>query len=140
MATKRLTGATIQTFKIDNSTITYDGTKQGGSDHALGNFSVHSSDGDTVALVGDGETITGELLEVERDQYCSVMVAGQGVQGKMGAANGASAGDKLVGATGDAVRGQTGGYVKAAGTDADGRGLVTDTSGSAKNDTVSYNV
>ena len=135
----RLTGGIIATYKIDNSTITYDATKAGGSDHALGNFSVITGSDNTVSLVTANQRITGELLEVFADLSCSVMVSGPALKGKLGSASGATAGDGLVGDAGDAVNGQTGGYVKngfsSAGTT---RGSVTAASGTAKNSIVTY--
>ena len=138
MATKRKTGQVIQTFK-HNNTISYDRTKVGGSDHALGNYAVAMSGNNEVKLAGDGDAITGELLEVDNDSYCSVIVRGEGLQFKMGSANGIQVEELMVGATGDTVGGQTGGYVKSAGTQVDGRGQVTEVSGTAKNSIVTAN-
>ena len=139
MATNRKLRQQRETFK-HNNTITYDATKVGGSDHALGNFAVTMTGNGEVGLVGADNSITGELLTVEEDGYCSVIVEGQGLQFKMGTASAVTAGDVLVGATGDSVGGQTGGYVKASGSgDEDARGLATEVSGTAKNSIVTAN-
>ena len=140
MAVKAAPGAKIQTFK-HNNTITYSATAVGGSVHANGNFAVGPSANDEVGLVADNGVITGELLEVSSDGYCSVKVEGIGLQFKQGTANGASAGNALIGATGDSVGGQTGGYVKNA-TAAQARfsrGLVTDISATTKNAIITTN-
>lgn len=63
-----------ETYKIDNSTITYDQDEEGGS--AQVGLAVTFSADDTVALVGDGEAVVGKLLKVERDNKCSVQVGG----------------------------------------------------------------
>ena len=139
MATKRKTGAVIQTFK-HNNTITYSADQPGGSVHARKQFSVSMIDDDTVRLAADGVGVTGELLDVEADGYCSVIVEGQGLQGKMGAANGVGINDKVVGAVGPSVGGQTGGYLKNGGTDTDGRGNVTSREGTAAGSVVTYNL
>ena len=138
MATNLKTGSTIETFK-HNSTITYDGTKLGGSEHALKGFAVKAVSAG-VGLVQDGEVVLGELLEVEKDGNCTVRVEGQGIDFIMGAANGATPGNAIVGALGDSVNSQTGGYVKNAGTDVDGRGVITKVSGSTKNSKVTVNL
>lgn len=62
------------TYKIDNSTITYDATKANGSDQV--GLAVTLSDDETVALAGDGEAIEGKLISVESDNYCTVQVGG----------------------------------------------------------------
>ena len=138
MATRRMLGQQRETFK-HNASITYDATKVGGSDHALGNFAVSMTTADTVGLVGDGQGIVGELLTVEEDGYCSVITSGQGLQFKQGAVSGVGHNQKIVGAAGDSHGGQTGGYVKSAGSDTDGRGLVTHIDGNTKGATVTVN-
>lgn len=139
MATKRLTGQVIETFK-HNNTISYSKDQVGGSVHALGNYAVKATGNGEVGLVGAGEAILGELMEVSRDGYCSVTVEGQGLQFKMGAASGVTVGNRIAGATGDSVGGQTGGYVVNAGADVDGKGHVTDVAGTAKNSVVTVNI
>ena len=139
MATNRKAGQERQTFK-HNNTISYDRTKVGGSDHALGNFAVTMTGNDQVGLAGADNVIAGELLMVSEDGYCSVVLRGSGLQFKLGTASGATVGDVLVGAVGDSVGGQTGGYVKAAGSgDEDARFFVTEVSGTAKNSIVTAN-
>ena len=139
MATNRKPGQGRETFK-HNNTITYDKDKLGGSDHALNNFAVTPTGNGEVGLATADNLIAGELLEVYADGYCTVITDGRGLQFKLGTASGAAVGDVLVGAVGDTVGGQTGGYVKAAGSgDEDGRYYVTELSGTAKNSIVTAN-
>lgn len=138
MATNRKTGQKIQTYKHDTS-IKYDADSLGGSKHALGNFAVGTSGNNEVGLVGANNAIVGELLTVAPDGYCNVVVAGEGLEFKMGTASGMTNGNQIVGATGDSVDGSTNGYAKNAGTDVDGRGIVTEVSGTAKNSIATVN-
>src|SRR5512143_3629219 len=62
------------TFIIDNSTITYDATKVGGS-AAVGK-AVTMSAAKTVALAADGEEGIGRLVSVEHDLRCTVTYKG----------------------------------------------------------------
>lgn len=64
----------VETFAIDNSTITYSVTETNGS--AQVGLAVTFSDNDTVQLVGDGEAVVGKLLKVEADGFCSVQTGG----------------------------------------------------------------
>lgn len=64
------------TFKIDNSTITYDATKANGAADTMIDKAVTLSADDTVALAGDGEPILGKLISVAADNKCSVRVHG----------------------------------------------------------------
>lgn len=64
------------TFKIDNSTITYDSTKEGGSVSVGLAVTLTGQSDDTVALVGDGERILGKLITVAKDLYCTVQIRG----------------------------------------------------------------
>ena len=64
------------TFKIDNSTITYDSTKEGGSSQVGYAVTLTGQADDTVALVGDGEKVTGKLITVSKDLFCAVQVQG----------------------------------------------------------------
>lgn len=86
-----------RTYKIDDSTITYDATKAGGS--AQVGLAVTFSAADTVALAADGDAIVGKLILVESDNKCNVMT-----EGTMALPGGASAtltlGTKIVGALG----------------------------------------
>lgn len=66
--------AVYETFKIDNSTITHDATKERGS--AEVDLAVTLSADDTVALAGDGEVVIGRLERVESDDRCSVQTHG----------------------------------------------------------------
>lgn len=63
-----------ETFKIDNSTITYSATEDNGS--AQVGLAVTLSAGDTVELVGDGEAVLGKLIEVTKDNYGVVQTRG----------------------------------------------------------------
>lgn len=87
------------TYKIDNSTITYDVTKTGGS-AAVGKAVTFSAD-DTVALCADADVVVGKLAQVNADNTCTVI--DQGVVA-LPAGNGATvtAGAKIVGALGAA--------------------------------------
>ena len=66
--------AHYETYKIDNSTITYDATQVDGS--AQVGLAVTLSADDTVALAADGEAILGKLIKVEPDLKCSVQDGG----------------------------------------------------------------
>lgn len=66
--------ARYETFKIDNSTITYDATKARGS--AQVDLAVKLSTDDTVALVVADDAIYGRLEKVEADGMCSVQIGG----------------------------------------------------------------
>ena len=63
-----------RTYKIDDSTITYDASKAGGSTQV--GLAVTFSDDDTVALTADGEAVRGKLILVEGDGKCNVMTDG----------------------------------------------------------------
>lgn len=139
MATPRKTGAVMLTYAIDNNTIVYDATQEGGSEHARKHFWVSEEGDGTVKLADNNNTLVGELMDVYADNTCSVATTGEGLQGISGAANGVNRGNQLVGATGDAIRGQTGGYVKNAGTQVNGRGVTTTVPAAAKNTVVTIN-
>ena len=62
------------TFKIDNSTITYDKTKTNGS--AQVGLAVTFSADRTIQLVGDGEAVLGKLISVEADDKANVQIRG----------------------------------------------------------------
>lgn len=69
------------TYKIDDSTITYDATKKGGSaqsaaEQSGGMLAVTLSADGTVALAADGDAIEGGLMSVESDNKCAVRVGG----------------------------------------------------------------
>ena len=80
MADPRLTvgfdgiAAEYATFKIDNSTIVYSATQNGGS-AAVGKAVTMSAD-DTVALANDGEAVIGKLIKVESDNIATVQIKG----------------------------------------------------------------
>ena len=67
-------GAKYATFKIDDSTITYDVDEAGGS--AEVGFAVGLSADETVQLVSDAEGVLGKLIKVEEDDTCTVQVRG----------------------------------------------------------------
>jgi hypothetical protein len=87
-------GWLVETFKIDDSTITYDATQEGGS-AAVGK-GVTLSGNDTVALVGDGEKVEGMLLHVESDGVAAVVTEGV-VELPGGAGASLTRGKKIVG-------------------------------------------
>ena len=66
--------AVFASCKIDDSTITYSATEDGGS--ASVGLAVHLSAANTVELVGDGEAVYGKLMNVESDGICTVQVGG----------------------------------------------------------------
>jgi len=63
-------------FKIDNSTITYDATKAGGSDQVDLALRLVPGTDQTIELVGDGERVLGKLIKVESDDIATVQMAG----------------------------------------------------------------
>lgn len=62
------------TFKIDNSTITYEADQPNGSQHV--GKAVTLSAADTVALAGDGAAILGRLEQVTKDKKAVVTTEG----------------------------------------------------------------
>lgn len=82
------------TFKIDNSTITYSATADGGS--AVVGRAVTMSAADTVELAADGEVIVGRLERVESDNMCTVQIAG-GMELPAGTGASLTLGKKIVG-------------------------------------------
>jgi hypothetical protein len=64
------------TYKIDNSTITYDATKAFGAATTMIGKAVTLSADDTVALCADGDAIEGKLVKVESDLKCTVQTGG----------------------------------------------------------------
>lgn len=67
-------GYRAETFKIDNSTITYSATEDNGS--AQVGLAVTLSAAETVALAADAEPIVGKLISVTADNYCTVQTKG----------------------------------------------------------------
>jgi hypothetical protein len=86
-----------RTFKIDNSTITYDATKAYGSAQAGVKLAVTLSPDGTVALAADGDAVIGRLEKVEADLKASVAVGGC-LAFKGGNAAPLTRGKKIVGA------------------------------------------
>jgi hypothetical protein len=103
-------GARRKTYKIDNSTIVYDGTKANGAATTMIGKAVTLSAADTVALAADGDAVIGKLILVEQDNKCAVQV-----EGVMTLPGGDSAtltlGSKIVGALGAA---SAKGYIRSA--------------------------
>ena len=87
-------GAVFASFKIDNSTITYSATSNGGS--AQVGLAVALSAADTIELVGDGEEVIGKLISVESDNIAVVQIAG-GMTLAAGTAASLTLGKKIVG-------------------------------------------
>lgn len=123
--------ADYATFKIDNSTIVYDGTKAGGAATTMIGKAVTLSAAGTVALTADGDAVVGKLIRVEADNKATVQV-----KGFMSLPSGASAtltrGFKVVGD----LDGSTKGYIRevASGTAAEinkGRGMIIDAADTA---------
>lgn len=104
------------TFKIDNSTITYDGTKANGAATTMIGKAVTLSADDTVALCADGDAVLGKLISVEGDNKCSVRCHGF-VTLPAGASATVTRGKKIVGALGaSSAKGYIRDVVVAAGT------------------------
>jgi hypothetical protein len=67
-------GAGRETYKIDNSTITYDAAEDGGS--AQVGLAVQLSADGTVALVDNAVRVLGKLIKVEADNKGTVQTKG----------------------------------------------------------------
>jgi len=94
-------GAEYETFIIDNSTITYDGTLADGAATTMIGKAVTLSADDTVALCADGDAIVGKLISVESDLKANVQIEGyMTLPGGSGAT--LTRGKKIVGALGAA--------------------------------------
>ena len=83
------------TYKIDNSTITYSATEDGGSDKV--GLAVTFSAADTISTVADGEAVVGKLLKVGHDNTGVVQIAG-GMTLPGGDSASLTQGKKIVGA------------------------------------------
>lgn len=93
-------------FKIDNSTIVFDATKERGS--AQVDLAVKLVSARTIALAVDGDPILGKLLKVEGDNFATVQVGGGcSLPGGNGAT--LTVGSKIVGALG---AGAAPGYIR----------------------------
>lgn len=104
-----------KTFKIDNSTITFDKTKIGGSASvpqtgALGYLAVTLSADDTVALAADGDAILGALELVEGDNFATVITEGEDIPLRGGTSATLTLGATIVGALLSAAKG----YIRSA--------------------------
>lgn len=118
-------GAQYASFKIDDSTITYSATSDGGS--AVVGRAVNLSAADTIKLAADGEHVLGKLIKVEKDGIATVQIGGA-MTLPGGAAASLTLGKKIVGAA-SAV--PANGYIRevATGTAAElgrCRGLILD--------------
>lgn len=67
-------GREFRSYKIDDSTITYDATKANGS--AQIGLAVTFSAADTVALAADANAVIGKLIKVEADNKATVQTDG----------------------------------------------------------------
>ena len=67
-------GWLVETFFIDDSTITYDAAEEGGA--ASVGLATTLSGNDTIALVADGQGVLGKLLHVESDGVAAVVTEG----------------------------------------------------------------
>jgi hypothetical protein len=103
-------GYRAETFKIDDSTITYDEDYANGS--AVIGRAVNLSTDDTVQLAGDGEDVMGKLIKVESDDMAVVQTRGYCT---LPGGNGATLtlGEKIVGAASAAP---ADGYIRAVAT------------------------
>lgn len=97
-----------QTFKIDNSTITYDVTKVGGS--AMIGLACTEPTNKTVALTADGDAVVGRLINVSADLK-AVVQTGEFVVLPGGASATLTLGTGIVGALGAA---SAKGYIRSA--------------------------
>lgn len=88
-------GAVFASFKIDDSTITYSATSDGGS--AVVGRAVTMSAADTIKLCPDGGAVIGKLIKVEKDGIATVQIKG-GMTLPGGAAASLTVGKKIVGA------------------------------------------
>lgn len=92
-------GEEVVTYKIDNSTITYDATKVNGAATTMIGKAVMLSAAGTVALTSDGAAVEGKLMAVTDDNFCTVQVGGYcDLPGGLSAS--LTLGKKIVGATG----------------------------------------
>lgn len=87
--------AEFATFKIDNSTITYSATSDGGS--SVVGRAVNFSAAETVQLAGDAGAVIGKLIQVHPDNTATVQIKG-GMTLPGGAAASLTVGKKIVGA------------------------------------------
>lgn len=91
-----------ETFKIDNADIVFDATQPGGS--AVVGRAVTKSGNGIVRLAGDGQSVDGQLYNVEADGACGVIVQGVVTFGA-GTAAAITAGSAIVGALLGGARG-----------------------------------
>lgn len=117
--------AVFITAKIDDSTITYDSTKEAGS--AQVGLAVNFSADQTVQLAGSGEVVIGKLIKVESDNFATVQVGG-GMTLPGGTSATLTVGTKIMGDLLVAAKG----YIQTVSADAAGalvgRGFIYDAS------------
>ncbi len=110
-------GMVTATFLIDNSTITYSATADGGAASTMLNMAVKMTAADTVGLATAGSAVVGKLLKVESDNVCTVQIAG-GMTLPAGTGHAANnvltLGGKIVGDVSTAANG----YIRGATTNA----------------------
>jgi hypothetical protein len=118
-------GADFAPFLIDDSTITYSATANGGS--AVVGRAVNMSAADTIKLAGDGEGVVGKLINVEADGVATVQIRG-GMTLPAGVGASLTLTKKFVGAASAAP---ANGYIREVNTAAAGelgvaRGMILD--------------
>jgi len=124
-------GYSAATFKIDNSTITYDNTMTNGCGLQTYGKAVTLSANATVALVDDGQIVLGRLMRVNIDNFATVQVHGIMILPKGTA--GVTFGKKVVGSQLAAVKGYVRDFVNATLADvALARGIALDGSVTAQ--------
>lgn len=94
--------ASYETYKIDNSTITYSATQINGS--AQVGLAVELSTDDTVALTQDANPVLGKLIKVEADLKATIQTGGY-MKLPSGAGAALTIGRKIVGDLDTAARG-----------------------------------
>ena len=90
----------IQTYRVDGSTITYEPEQKNGSSKVNKAVKIATAGPDsTVALTTAGSQVLGKLLKVEPDGGCSVEVGGY-MRLPLGTGASATVGRGVIGATG----------------------------------------
>lgn len=85
------------THSIDGSTITFDQTQVGGSAQVGKLVKLKSGTASVVELVGAGDRIYGQLVDVKHNGICTVQTEGV-AEVPMAASHGAAVGQRIVGA------------------------------------------
>lgn len=68
--------AEFASYKIDDSTITYSATEDGGSDKVDLAVTLTAGSQNVIETVGDGEFVLGKLIKVEKDGIATVQTKG----------------------------------------------------------------